>query len=147
MAPGFAARPATLPIVVEPGSAAALHFVQRPQGTLAGYVGDDGDSLSRPAGSWRPPHPSLRIRSITLEGAGIRRRLEPQPGGIDEALAHFANGLDHAFRTSFSFVDLPAGSYELTIEADGREPHRSRHTIVPGRPAALSPIVMRPLPR
>lgn len=143
VAPGFSSRPAFVPAIVDDGAAAALTFVLRPQGMLSGYVGDDGDSVRRPAGSWRPPHPSLRIRSITLEGAGIRRRLEPQADGGDQTLAHFARGADYAYRASFSFVNLPAGDYELTIEADGRAPHRSRHTVVPGRPAPVSPIVMR----
>jgi hypothetical protein len=123
-----------------------LRFVLRPQGTLAGYVGDDGDRLHRPAGSWRPPHPTLRIRSITLEGEGLRRRLEPKQGSDDESLVHYARGEDHAHGASFSFVGLPAGRYALTIEADGREPHRSIHEVVPGQPASASAIVMRPLP-
>jgi pimeloyl-ACP methyl ester carboxylesterase len=147
VAPGFASQPAFVPVALPDGETAALGFALRPQGMLAGYVGDDADSVRRPAGSWRPPHPLLRIRSITLEGAGIRRRLEPQAGGPDETLAHFARGADYAYRASFAFVNLPAGDYELTIEADGREPHRSRHGIVPGRPSPVSPIVMRPLAR
>jgi hypothetical protein len=147
VAPGLSSQPAGVAVDVPGGAAAALTFALRPQGMLAGYVGDDGDSVRRPPGSWRPPHPSLRIRAITLEGAGARRRLEPQANGADQTLAHFARGADYAYRASFAFVNLPAGDYELTIEADGREPHRSRHTIVPGRPAPVSPIVMRPLAR
>jgi hypothetical protein len=40
------------------------------------------------------------------------------------------------------FVDLPEGEYELTLQTEGRPPHRSRHLVVPGRSGVVQPILL-----
>lgn len=140
---GFAATPQATDITVGPQASARLAYTLQAQGTLAGYIGDDGDSVARPAGSWRPPHPSIRIRSVSVEGAGVSRRLEPATGGLDELLSRYVRGEDYARGAMFSFVALPQGRYRLTIVADGYESYHAWHDVVPGRPAPYTPIVLQ----
>ena len=118
-----------------------LSFRLVPQGSLSGYVGADAAAGQYPAGSYRPPHPSVLVRSVALAGP-VSRSLVPRQSGNDDLLERYLDGVDAAFKAGFSFVDLPAGDYELVIVADGYQPHRSRHTVVPGRAAPLEPIVL-----
>jgi hypothetical protein len=44
----------------------------------------------------------------------------------------------------FAFMGLPAGDYELLIEADGYQPHRSRHQVRPGQAEPSRPVRLQP---
>lgn len=141
---GLAAEPRQQPLTLPRDGSARLAFVLRPQGTLNGYVGED---RSRPAGAHHAPDARLRITRIVLRGAGYERVLRPDAAAdaLSRALLLVTSGQDAAWESSFAFVGLPAGEVELTIEAEGRQPHRSRHVVVPGQTGALPPIVMPPL--
>lgn len=145
VAAAFKTEPGRQRVRVEPGTAAALRFRLVPQGMLGGYVGADRDGVDNPAGSHRPPHETVHIESVTLTGSGAARALVPRQGGIDDEVARYLAGEDSAFRSHFQFTGLAAGQYELTIRAQGYRTHVSRHTVVPGRPVRLSPIVLEPL--
>jgi hypothetical protein len=134
-------------VQIETNRTPTLSFQFVPQGALNGYVGADGDAADYPAGSYRPPHETVKIVSITLTGAGTRRTLVPYQAGHDDSAERYLAGEDAALGAYFSFVDLPAGDYELTILAEGYRPHTSRYTVVPGRPQQLNPIVLEPATR
>lgn len=142
---GFRTEPATQRVRVAAGTNAALDFRLTPQGALSGYVGAETGAGDNPAGSYQPPHAGVTIREITLVGAGVRRTLVPRRDGDDDLVWRYLHGRDDAYRAQFSFVGLPAGEYELSIVADGYSPHRSRHTVVPGRQPPLRPITLQPL--
>jgi hypothetical protein len=147
VAPAFRTEPRRVRVLVEPGGRPpTLSFRLLPQGALNGYVGADAQPVEAPAGSYRPPHESVRITRITLEGAGTRRSLSPRQDGADDSVERYLAGEDSAWRSYFSFVGLAAGEYELTLTADGHRPHVSRHTVVPGRPAQIAPIVLQRQP-
>jgi pimeloyl-ACP methyl ester carboxylesterase len=141
----FRSEPPRARVTLRPGQAAEARFAFVPQGTLFGYVGTRAGPVDHPAGSYLPPDDKVRLRSITLEGAGIRRTLVPRQGGPEDSFAHYADGKDDALGPYFSFVGLPAGDYELTILAEGREPYRARHAVMPGRPGPLQPVLLTPL--
>ncbi|MBI5259822.1 MAG: alpha/beta hydrolase [Burkholderiales bacterium] len=145
VAAGYRSEPRRTRVQVQAGQVAGLSTRLVPQGTLAGYVGADRPEADTPAGSYRPPHPSVQIEAITLTGPGLQRRLQPRQAGADDVLDRYLAGEDGAYKAQFSFVNLPAGDYELAIEAAGYQPHRSRHTVLPGRPVPLAPIVLVPL--
>ena len=145
VASAFRTEPATQRVRVVAGADAALHFRLVPQGALSGYVGAAVGAGDNPAGSYQPPHAGVTIREITLVGESQRRTLVPRRDGDDDLVWRYLHGRDGAYRAQFSFVALPAGDYELSIVADGHSPHRSRHTVVPGRQPPLRPITLQPL--
>lgn len=142
LADGFAASPRRQVVHIDGQAVAELAFALRPQGGLSGYVREDS---TRPAGSRLPAHAAPRIQSIRLRGTSIDRVLVPEPdlGGSDD-VAHWLDGRDRAWGAAFVFVDLPDGEYELTIHAEGRPAHRSRHVVVAGHSSELQPIVLPP---
>lgn len=142
LADGFAARPRRQTVNIDGQGTPSLSFHLQPQGSLSGYVGEDG---VHPAGSLVAAHPAPRIRSVVLRGAGVERRLVPRPAlGWADASLLLLEGGDVAWGSAFVFADLPEGDYELQIDAERRPLHRSRHLVQPGRSGALSPILLGP---
>ena len=144
IADSYRTEPRKFRVQVESDRTPTLSFQFVPQGALRGYVGADGDAADYPAGSFRPPHGTVKIASITLTGAGVRRTLVPRNAGYDDSFEKYLAGEDDASGAYFFFVDLPGGDYELTILAERYRPHVSRHAVVPGRPEQLTPIVLAP---
>jgi pimeloyl-ACP methyl ester carboxylesterase len=143
-ATAYRAEPAKLRLQVGAGATPVLDFRFVPQGALYGYVAADRAEVDTPAGSYRPPHATVQISAITLAGAGVQRTLVPRQSGDADLLERYLARQDDAYKAEFTFVDLPAGEYELTVRAQGYRPHTSRHTVVPGRLAPLQPIVLTP---
>ena len=140
---GFRTLPALIPLTVGEGRSTTLGFRLEPQGVLAGYVA--ARRTDSPAGTYYSPHSNIRVRSVMLDGKGLRRSLEPAGDGANVVEEYLA-GRDQAFGTYFSFVGLPPGDYALTIRADGYRTHTSTHRVVPGEAAASKPILLEPLP-
>lgn len=145
LVPAFRSEPGWQRITVNATGTTVVDFQLTPRGVLTGFVGADGDALAFPAGSYRPPHASVRIRRIVLQGAGSERVLIPREGTDADLLAAHLASRDAAVGPAFNFVDLAEGDYVLTIEADGYETHRSTHRIVPGHVNPATPIVLRRL--
>jgi hypothetical protein len=143
----YRTQPRRQRVHIEAGRSPSLRFELSAQGSLAGYVAADGSDIDHPAGSWRPPHPTVHIRAITLAGPAGTRTLVPRRGNGDalQAVERYLDDLDDAVGPQFSFVGLPAGRYELTIDAQGYLPHRTWHDVVPGRQGPLQPVVLTPL--
>jgi pimeloyl-ACP methyl ester carboxylesterase len=140
----YKTEPRKVRVQIETDRTPTLSFRFLPQGTLNGYVGADGDAFDYPAGSYRPPHKTVKIISVTLTGAGTHHKLVPRQGEQDDSYEKYLAGQNDAFGAFFSFVDLPEGEYELTILTERYQPHVSHHTVVPGRPRQLNPIVLVP---
>lgn len=144
LAPGFRSTPSQHVAKIEDGRMLPVTFTLAPWGWFGGYIVGPADTLSHPAGSYREPE-QLPIRAITLAGNGERRTLAPSRSEDPEAeLAARLNERDAAIGAFFSFVDLAAGDYELTILADGYAPHVSRHRIEPGVVLPATPFVLQP---
>jgi hypothetical protein len=140
---GYRTEPAVIPLTVGDARSTTLGFRLVPQGTLSGFVSTR--RADPPAGAYFPPHDGIRVRSVTLQGAGLRRTLVPEGDGSD-ALERYLAGKDHAFGTYFSFVGLPEGTYELTIRADGHRAASVSYHVVPGEYGYSRPIVLEPAP-
>ena len=81
----FKATPRRQRVRIEAGRMPTLSFRLTPRGALTGYVGADVGAFEHPAGSYRPPHATVRITSIELAGATVRRALV-RPGGLGRSL-------------------------------------------------------------
>lgn len=144
LSPGFRSEPRQARITVAAGATAAVDFKLVPQGELSGYIAADPGEFSRPAGIFQPPHVELRVRSMTLEGAGQPRVLTQQGNRERDIASCYFSGEDRMARGAFCFVDLPEGDYKLTIAADGYRPYVLQRRVVPGQAAPLKPIVLEP---
>ena len=92
-------------------------------------------------GFYRELPGKAKIRSIRLTGQGISRSLTPDDKMSDrEVLATFLASRDYAHKNSFAFFDLPAGTYDLTIEADGCETWSEKVKAQPGVFVPPAPI-------
>ncbi|ARN22887.1 esterase/lipase family protein [Piscinibacter gummiphilus] len=140
--PAFKAEPAVQRLRVRNDRTAALSFRLVPRGELAGYIGADDGAFGMAAGGFRPPSRTVRITSVTLAGAGVSRHVVPREDAATDPADCTVSGTDAAFPAGFCFFDLPAGEYELTIQAKGHRPHVSRHQVTPGRPGPMAPVVM-----
>lgn len=140
----FTAEPRRQRVRIETGRTPTLSFRLTPRGALRGYVGADVEPFGNAAGGWRPPHRTVRITSIELAGAALRRTLVPRAGDVDWGLERYLDDQDDAYGAFFSFLDLPAGRYALTIRAEGYRPHTSWHVVTPGRQAPFVPIGLTP---
>ncbi|MFP5391022.1 MAG: lipase family alpha/beta hydrolase [Gammaproteobacteria bacterium] len=146
---GFRSTPSQLPVTIAADATPRLAFSLAPQGVFSGYIGAElnaSDSLAaRAAGSYRAPHRDLHIESITLSSGADTRRLTPADDVQDRTLESYLAGRDYAHQSSFSFVGLAAGEYELTIKARGYQVYRKTYRIVPGQYVYVQPIDLIPL--
>lgn len=140
---GYQTLPALIPLTVGEGRSTTLGFRLVPQGVLAGYAAARREAS--PVGTYYSPQSDVRIRSVMLEGGGLRRVLEPAGNGAD-VIEQYLAGRDQAFGSYFSFVGLPGGEYTLTLRADGYRTHTSSQRVVPGEPQPTKPILLEPLP-
>jgi len=134
IAAGFAPEPVRAPVTIAAGQIPRIAFAMKPRGSLVGYVVTVDEGL-RQAGTYVGPDEEVPIQSITLRGAGLTRTLIPSAeveAEVDPA-EPYLTGTDYVGQGVFYFCNLPAGSYDLTIEADGYEPYRTVRDVRPGR--------------
>lgn len=142
LAHAFRTEPTRIPLWIGDRKTTTLGFRLVPQGVLSGYVTEAGAALA--PGAMPAPLESAQIESITLSGPGVRRTLVPD-GDDDDAPARYLEGADHAGRSTFSFVGLPEGDYELSVRARGYKPYVARHRVVPGAYGYFKPVALSPL--
>ncbi len=145
LAYAFKTTPLKTPVTIAAGLSPDLKFSLRPLGVLVGYIGADIKPVDNPAGSYREPHRDIVIESITLTGGKETRTLTPDKGAKDRTLEHYLAGEDYAFQSSFSFVGLSEGDYELTIKAAGYQDYKHTYHVVPGQYGYSKPIDLMPL--
>lgn len=148
LAPGHAAQPQRVPIHLAPGQPAALSFTLQPVGSLTGWAVSARVPARLPAGARQAVDDTLHLRRVLLTGPdGLRRELRPAPGPLGDAqLDALLDGHDVAAGATWAFTHLPDGRYELLLEADGHQAHRSVHQVRAGQPADSTPLRLQPLP-
>ncbi len=126
IAPAFVPEPARVPIRIEEGSIPRVQFSMKPAGYLRGYVAMKGQPYMQ-AGKDRQPETEIEIQAITLKGDGISRILIPlQEEELNYSALypkHYLSETDYTAQGTFFFFGLPAGKYELTMNAKGYEPY------------------------
>ena len=126
-----------VPLAIESGKTNDLNFVFTPDGTISGYVTAALKAQDRPAGMpadrYLPADKKITIQTITLSGAGIQRTIRPLNGEDADYIDYIISRTDFCYNGSFFFFGLPAGSYELTIHAQGYQPLTQKYLVTPGK--------------
>ena len=143
LAHAFRTEPTRIPLSIGDRKTTTLGFRLIPQGVLSGYVTQAATTV--PPGTVAAPLAGVKLESITLTGPGVRRTLTPSDDDEEDADTRYLEGADHAGPTTFSFVGLPEGEYELSIRAQGYQPNVSWHRVVPGAYGPFKPIALSPL--
>ena len=135
IAPAFAPEPVSIPIRIEEGTVPKVKFSMKPVGYLRGYVVKNERNIQ--AGKDRQPDTEVQIQSITLRGSGIDRTLIPlQEEDIsysEHYPEHYFSETDFTSEGTFFFFGLPAGKYELTINAKGYEQYSEKCNVKIGQ--------------
>jgi len=142
-AASFRAQPDRQRLRIEPGDVAGIHFDLQPDGVMIGEVVAPPDRVRRPAGSYQRGENAIQADVIRLTGPAVSRELVPERAGRGALLDAYLDGRDAGTNQLFCFLGLPAGDYVLTVQAKGYETHTSTYSVIPGRFAAMPPVVMR----
>jgi pimeloyl-ACP methyl ester carboxylesterase len=124
IAPAFVPEPVSILISIEEGTVPRVQFSMKPVGYLRGYVAKK-EQPYRQAGKEPQQDTEIEIQSITLRGNGIYRTITPLQGeeiSYSELFPeHYLSETDFTSQGTFFFFELPAGKYELAIDAKGYE--------------------------
>lgn len=138
---GFKTEPDKITLDIKAGKIEEAKFVLKPQGMVAGYMTAATSADDSFWGFFKDLPENVKIRAIKLTGPGISRQLKPNDKMSDrEVLATFLASRDFAFKAAFAFFDLPAGEFDLTIEADGCETFSTKIKAEPGEFAPPAPF-------
>jgi len=136
IAPAFLPEPFKIPISIEEGTVPRVQFSMKPVGYLRGYIAKSEQPYMQ-AGKDRQPDTEIEVQSITLRGDGIDRTLTPlQEKEISNSELfpeHYLSERDFTTQGTFFFFGLPAGKYELTINAIGYKPYSETCNVRPGQ--------------
>ena len=117
---GFKTEPDKITLDIQPGKITEVRFTLKPQGMVAGFIAATTSADDSYWGFDKELPENVKIRTIKLTGAGITRSLVPANKMRDrEALVMFLSSRDFALSNSFAFFDVPAGEYDLEIDAEG----------------------------
>ncbi len=135
VAAAFRPEPAELPVTIKEDSVSKVRFFLKPVGYLRGYVAES-DPLYKQAGNQPRLDAKVEIESITLKGKGVNRKLIPlkdEEKTYDDIFPeHYLREEDFSLQGAFFFFGLPAGEYELSIDAKGCKPYSEKYTVEPG---------------
>ncbi len=130
---GFKTEPDKITLDVKPGKIEEVRFILKPQGMIAGYIVAATSKDDNFWGFYKELPGNVKIRAIKLTGAAISRTLVPADKMRErEVLAAFLSSKDFASKSVLSFFNLPAGDFDLTIEADGCETFTTKIKVQPG---------------
>ena len=127
-----------IPVFIENYKTKEVNFVFTPDGVISGYVTTALKPEDRPAGMpadrYLPADKIIKIKSITLRGAGIERILHPLEGKDFDYIGHIISRTDYCYKGFFYFFGLPAANYEMAIDAQGYKPVIEKYFVTPGKP-------------
>jgi len=133
IAPAFVPEPVSVPVSIEEGKVPSVDFSMKPTGYIRGYVAKHEEPHMH-AGKDRQPDTEVEIQSITLRGNGVYRTLSPlqeeeEISYSELYLDHYLSETDLTAQGAFFFFGLPAGKYELTMNAKGYEPYSETYNV------------------
>lgn len=127
----FSSNPPKRTIMIEEGSVPHAEFIMKPMGSLMGYIVDTG-IRSLQAGEYKERNEEIQIESITLKKNGMTRTIIPHDDEMSSDSDLYLSKADFVSKGAFYFFDLPAGTYNMTIEAKGYKRYSGMHHVIPG---------------
>jgi len=138
---GFKTEPDHIPVDITGGHIADAAFTLKPRGMVANYIYAATATHDNFWGFYRDLPKNVKIKSIRISGVSVSRTLTPKDEMSDrEEMDKFLESRDYALKNSFVFFDLPAGNYDLTIDADGCETFSTRIRVQPGDFTPFAPF-------
>ncbi len=143
IAAAFVPEPTRVLVNIEEGKVPRVEFSMKPVGYIRGYVVINqqrhiqaGENLQPESRVDQQPDSNVEVESITLQGNGIIRTLTPlqEKGGSysEHHPEHYLSSTDFASNGAFFFFELPAGKYDLTINAKGYKQYSGFCNVIPG---------------
>ena len=127
-----------VPISIEPNKTKELNFRFIPDGVIHGCVTTilkpQDKFVGRPDYRYRSIDTKIHIQSISLKGEGIHRILQPIEGPEIDDFDYLILRNDVCRNRCFGFFGLPAGDYNLFIQAEGYKPIKKKYSVRPGIP-------------
>ncbi len=139
-----------VPVGIQSGRTEGLDFVFTPDGTISGYITSamkaEDRTAGMPAWEFRSEHNRIGLESVTLEGPGIYRNLDPIEDENFFSSWHKRETArkDYCHNGYLRFYGLPAGTYELVIKAKGHKLLLEKHAVTPGRESAFRFYILSP---
>ena len=109
-----------VPLTIENNETSELKYVLTPDNIIYGTLISALQSKDWAAGM--PYQENFKIKSITLKGAGIHRKLRLLEGEDVNIYDYFIPRADCYYKGNFVIFGLPAGEFELIIRAQGYKP-------------------------
>ena len=134
----IAAQPGkkNVPVSIETNKARELDFVFTPDGVIRGCVTTslkpEDKSVGMPDYRYRSADREIIIEAISLKGSGIHRILRQTQGEDVNNYDYLIARNDFCYNTCFGFFGLPAGDYQLSINAEGYKPIVKNYSVTPG---------------
>ncbi len=109
-----------VPVTIESNETKELNYVLTHDNVIYGTLISSVQSKDWAAGM--PYEMTFNVQSITLAGAGIRRKLQLLEGEDVNPYDYLIPRADFYYKGSFFFFGLPPDEYELIIRAQGYKP-------------------------
>ena len=127
-----------VPVSIEPNKTKELNFRFIPDGVIQGCVTTalkpQDKFVGRPDYRYRSIDTKIHIQSILLKGDSIHRILQPIEGPEIDDFDYLILRNDVCYNRCFGFFGLPAGDYNLFIQAEGYKPIKKKYSVRPGIP-------------
>jgi pimeloyl-ACP methyl ester carboxylesterase len=127
-----------IPVSIERNKTKELNFTFIPDGVINGCVTTplkpQDKFVGRPDYRYRSIDTKIQIQSISLEGDGIHRILQPTEGVEIDDFDYLILRNDVCYNRCFGFFGLPTGDYNLFIQAKGYKPFKKKYSVRPGIP-------------
>jgi pimeloyl-ACP methyl ester carboxylesterase len=131
-----------LPVTIKTNETRELKFVLTYDNMIYGALISELQSKEWSVGM--PYEMTFTMQSITLNGAGIHRKLPVIEGEDVNLLNYFIPRTDFYYKGNFFFFGLPTGQYELAIRAKGHKPFVKKCVVKAGK--RIDPLVVELAP-